>query len=352
MPRIATALALLLLSTRPDASAALGGSSAPREERVGWAFGVLPLQTSYGAFCSPARWKSNRATKTHIHAGGVGRAWPCALPMVELAGAARAWAEVDSSGMLADSFAVACSYALSDTLAQLTERRLAKANGAEVRFDAARTQRLALFGIADGAFYHTWFVVLDGLIGDGQGAIQTLSKTAADTLVYTPFWCAWFLLAMAVLESRDVHDVPEHLRRVPSIWCSDWQELVRGTVGFFLPFTAVIYGFVPIKQRVFAFGCLNLIYTTLLSMWNSNSLPVALNDEIFAGGGGGDAWVGNEARPTAVDAGLSVVDEDFTDARGADGVRDDEENEHSFSDSDAVLHAARCLIEVRSRSTV
>jgi hypothetical protein len=323
MPRTVTALALLLLSTWPDTSAALGFSFAP----------VLPLQTSFGEFWSPSRWNSNRATQERIHAGGVGRACPCALHSIELAGAARAWAEVDSSGVLADSLAVACSYAWSDTLAQLTERRLAKAVGAEGRFDAARTQRLALFGIADGAFHHTWFVVLDGLIGDGQGAIQTLSKTAADTLVYTPFWCAWFLLAMAVLESRDVHDVPAHLRRVPSIWCSDWQELVRGTVGFFLPFTAVIFGFVPLHQRVFAFGCLNLIYTTILSMWNANSLQVALDHEIFAGGGGGDdAGVGNGAR--TVDARLSVVDEeDFTDARGADGVGDDAENEHSLSDS-------------------
>jgi hypothetical protein len=255
--------------------------------------------------------------------------------MVELENAARAWAEFDSSGVLSDSVAVACSYAVSDTLAQLTERRLAKANGAEVRFDAARTQRLALFGIADGAFYHTWFVVLDGLIGDGQGAMQTLSKTAADTMVYTPIWCAWFLLAMAVLESRDMQAVPANLRRVPSIWRSDWQELLRGTVGFFLPFTAVLYGLVPLQQRVFAFGCLNLIYTTLLSMWNANSLPVALDDDAFTGLGGGMAGVGN----------LSVVPvaaEDETDARGSDGVGDDEENEHSVSDSDAerflILH--------------
>ena len=87
--------------------------------------------------------------------------------MVELANAARAWAEFDSSGVLQASVAVACSYAVSDTLAQLPERRLAKANCAEGLFDAARTQRLALFGIVDGALHHTWFVVQDGLIGNG-----------------------------------------------------------------------------------------------------------------------------------------------------------------------------------------
>lgn len=265
--------------------------------------------------------------------------------MVELANAARAWAEFDSSGVLQASVAVACSYAVSDTLAQLTERRLAKANGAEGRFDAARTQRLALFGIADGALHHTWFVVLDGLIGDGQGAIQTLSKTAADTMVYTPIWCAWFLLAMTVLESRDMQAMPANLSRVPSIWRSDWQELLRGTVGFFLPFTAVLYGLVPLQQRVFAFGCLNLIYTTLLSMWNANSLPVALDDGTFytrVGGGpcGGGKLIKNEGH--TVDAHLSVVPvtEAMTDATGADGVGDDEENEQSFSKSDG----ERCLV--------
>merc|ERR1719329_1313847 len=74
---------------------------------------------------------------------------------------------------------------------------------------------------------------------------------------------------MAVLESSDWRAVPHSLRRVPSIWRSDWLDLLRGNLGFFLPFTSLIYALVPRERRVFAFGMASLIYTTILSLWNS-----------------------------------------------------------------------------------
>ena len=50
---------------------------------------------------------------------------------------------------------------------------------------------------------------------------------------------------------------------------SAWAELYRGNVGFFLPLTGLIYGFVPIGERVLAFGVASLVYTTILSLWNN-----------------------------------------------------------------------------------
>lgn len=189
----------------------------------------------------------------------------CASTMAaDVTDAARLWAEIDS-GLLTDILTCGCINTASDTLAQLTER----ADAPTGAFDAGRTRRLALFGLADGAVSHAWFLALDGMVGEGQGAVETLSKTAADAFLYTPLWCLWFLLAMAVLESSDWRAVPHSLRRVPSIWRSDWLDLLRGNLGFFLPFTGLIYALVPRERRVFAFGMASLIYTTFLSLWNS-----------------------------------------------------------------------------------
>jgi len=149
------------------------------------------------------------------------------------------------------------------------------------RYDAPRTQRLAMFGLADGVVSHAWFLGLDGIVGEGQGLADTLVKTAADSLVYTPLWCAWFLASMTLLEGEDdgsrtstifakKNDLATKIGSIPSVWRSDWWQLLKGNLGFFLPITGAIYGVVPREERVLAFGVAGLIYTTILSLWNQN----------------------------------------------------------------------------------
>eukprot|EP00586_Coscinodiscus_wailesii_P012325 CAMPEP_0172506588 /NCGR_PEP_ID=MMETSP1066-20121228/196415_1 /TAXON_ID=671091 /ORGANISM="Coscinodiscus wailesii, Strain CCMP2513" /LENGTH=203 /DNA_ID=CAMNT_0013283675 /DNA_START=268 /DNA_END=879 /DNA_ORIENTATION=+ len=148
-------------------------------------------------------------------------------------------------------------------------------------YNAPRTQRLALFGLADGAVSHTWFLGLDSVVGEGQDLFDTVLKTAADTLVYTPLWCAWFLAFMTIFEEEEMKNgdafddlspapMSVRIRSIPSVWRSDWLELLRGNLGFFLPITGLIYGLVPREERVLAFGVAGLIYTTILSLWNQS----------------------------------------------------------------------------------
>jgi len=157
----------------------------------------------------------------------------------------------------------------------------------EQNYDWIRTQRLAVFGLADGVVSHLWFLELDELLGEGQGLFDTAMKTAADTLVYTPIWCAWFLAAMALLEgnersieasnvsntlesSSNNNNISTRIQSIPRIWRSDWLTLLRGNLGFFLPITGTIYGIVPREERVLAFGVAGLVYTTILSLWNQS----------------------------------------------------------------------------------
>ena len=168
-------------------------------------------------------------------------------------------AATESQGLLTDMLTCVTINFMSDSLAQLTERLRALSWS---QFDGTRTARLSAVGFFDGAVSHGWFEALDGVVGDGQGLAETAVKTAADALVYTPLWCVWFLAFMAVLEGRG-------LRTVPGVVRSDWLELFRGNLGFFLPLTGLIYGLVPRQERVLAFAVASLVYTTILSVWNN-----------------------------------------------------------------------------------
>ena len=97
--------------------------------------------------------------------------------------------------------------------------------------------------------------------------VQIAEKVLLDATVYTPIWCAWFLLFMegtkAVLKRR------EDEGKNKGTFGETWLELYKGNLGFFLPLTSLIYGFVDVEGRVLAFGLASLLYTTVLSLWNA-----------------------------------------------------------------------------------
>ena len=59
------------------------------------------------------------------------------------------------------------------------------------------------------------------------------------------------------------------VRTIPRVLRTEWWELYRGNAGFFLPLTGLIYAYVPRDERVLAFGAGSLVYTWILSLWNS-----------------------------------------------------------------------------------
>ena len=169
----------------------------------------------------------------------------------------------ESNGLATDIATNGLIHVVSDSVAQATERTSLIARApARDGTDFARTTRFGVFGAADGAVSHGWFWALDAVVGESGSMSETLLKVAADQLVYTPLFCVWFLAAFVVLERRDPRTIPLVVR-------TEWWELYRGNAGFFLPLTGIIYGTVPRDERVLAFGAGSLIYTWILSLWNS-----------------------------------------------------------------------------------
>ena len=191
----------------------------------------------------------------------------CAAPL--MLDAAQLWsvyeAAADSNSLATDMVTAGTINVMSDSIAQATEGTNPFASRATPTTggpDFRRIARFGSFGSVDGALSHLWFFALDAVVGEEGTITETILKVVADQLVYTPIFCAWFLAAFVLLEGRDVRSIPSVLR-------ADWFELYRGNAGFFLPLTGLIYGFVPRDERVLAFGLGSLVYTWILSLWNS-----------------------------------------------------------------------------------
>ena len=159
----------------------------------------------------------------------------------------------DNDMLLRDMVTVFGTTTLSDSIAQTTERL-----GNRNPIDKARLLRFATFGFFDGAVGHSWFIALDSVIR-GSGNVQVIEKIALDTLVYTPLWCLWFVVAQSLLKRN--YDVISSVR-------NEWRELAWLDLGFFLPLSCIVYSIVPLESRVTVFAVASVIYTVLVSLWN------------------------------------------------------------------------------------
>lgn len=118
--------------------------------------------------------------------------------------------------ILSDMFTATISYTLSDTIAQFSEIIASKSasdgdknlllnsistdDGGKVKdFNLDRLIKFLVFGFLDGAVSHGWFVGLDEVIS-GDDILSVIYKVTADTLIYTPLWCVWFIFGISILE--------------------------------------------------------------------------------------------------------------------------------------------------------
>ncbi len=218
-----------------------------------------------------------------------------------------------------DGCIAATLYVASDRIAQQASQR-----GKGAGYDAGRGLRYLAFGLLDGSVSHVWFRELDAAV-DGlhvaEGKLAVAAKVAADFALFTPAWCAAFLLTMAVrtsgAKSRAEPDrslslaISLSLSRPMAGWLTrvvfrrlrvqvlrgsgaplgrvrrEWAALYRGNVLAWLPANVVIYGAVPVGARVAAFALYNLAYTAALSFWAEGELA---EGEPESGSGSGSGW--------------------------------------------------------------
>ena len=214
-----------------------------------------------------------------------------------------------------DSGVALVSYVLSDYVAQVGELRQPTCDEWDEfcvepeergKVSAKRLRRFATFGAFDGVLSHYWYRWLDdaadawptfgeisemgrssGVAGlvefqplaaapvdanavtDG-GVSRVVEMVAADLIVFSPWWCALFLGAMAAMTHFESDAAPSArgagkaaARRLRS----SWKTLYLGDFIAWIPLNGILYGLVPVDNRVQAFGVINLLYTVVLSFW-------------------------------------------------------------------------------------
>eukprot|EP01041_Mallomonas_annulata_P008695 gene8695-17957_t len=168
---------------------------------------------------------------------------------------------LSTDGLAHDAIVMASMNAVSDIAAQLLSKKTTKDLTKE-SYDFKRTERFALFGLADGMVSHFWVYSLAVFV-HGNSLTDIVTSVFADNLLYTPIWCVWFIAAMAVLENKSMSNFVNTFK-------SEWQSLFLLSLGFYFPLACVIYSFVHLENRVLAFALGSLLYTILLSLWSTD----------------------------------------------------------------------------------
>lgn len=184
-----------------------------------------------------------------------------------------------SQGLLNDAVVMGATATIGDLIAQFTQG-ISDGNAKDftrLRFlssmDLSRVQKYGVFGIADGVISHTWVYTLASLF-QGQSYLDTLYSIFADSLFYTPLWCVWFLGAMATLEKKCL------ISFFANSFHTEWQSLVKISLGFYVPLNCVIYSSVPVQYRVTAFALGSLLNTALVSYWADSMNAAPTTDDV------------------------------------------------------------------------
>jgi hypothetical protein len=176
------------------------------------------------------------------------------------------------SSIIVDSISYSALTILGDVIAQLIEKK---------DFDYERSKRFGILGIADGFIAHGWYYSLESYIS-GTDAISVMERIAADSLLYGPVWCAWFIFAMSLLEGKNVSSVP-------SLWKERWADLVVVSTKCYFPCTVFIYSVVPLEYRTVSAAGAMILFTVAISLWNNFTngpdagalpKPVQINDSV------------------------------------------------------------------------
>lgn len=180
-----------------------------------------------------------------------------------------------SEGIVEDAIILGMITTVSDIVAQIFEKQSPLPNNLQnilSKLDHIRTRKFAIFGAIDGILSHSWYFALNKYI-QGAEIFDIFKKILADTFLFQPIWCVYFLLIMAFLEKKSVEGVIESVR-------TDWWELFSISTGFYFPLGCLVYSLFPKDAWLFIFSIGNFFYNVCLSLWKArqgkNSLETSL----------------------------------------------------------------------------
>ena len=114
-----------------------------------------------------------------------------------------------------------------------------------------------------------------GMSGGGvlsEEQLAAVVQVAADMALFSPCWCAAFLIAMSVMTFGDDDEVDgeQGMSATSAVWRrlrEEWGQLYLGNLLVWIPANGVVYGLTPVEHRVAVFSAINIAYTAVLSLW-------------------------------------------------------------------------------------
>ena len=165
---------------------------------------------------------------------------------------------LDTNAMVVDSATASFLYGLG----KITSAAISKKKEPDMAKFIARWSAL---GVADGVCTHWWYGLLQG-VADGvemdKGA-EALAMTVASSTLYTPVYCAGFLVLLSLLEGKGWNGAMLRAK-------TDGEELFWKTTKVWGPTNALLFGLVPLHLRTIVSMGIHYVFLVGLALWDAS----------------------------------------------------------------------------------
>eukprot|EP00802_Teleaulax_amphioxeia_P014809 Tamp_14887.p1 GENE.Tamp_14887~~Tamp_14887.p1 ORF type:complete len:465 (+),score=67.07 Tamp_14887:40-1434(+) len=122
-----------------------------------------------------------------------------------------------------------------------------------------------ILGFCDGFFTGIWYRYLETAFA-GYAAVQkATAMTLLSSIFYSPLYCVGFLLLRSALEGQRPAIIGARFKR-------DFLPMCKASFSTWGPFNIVLFGVVPIHQRLVVSMATHYVYLVFLAMWDSGFL--------------------------------------------------------------------------------
>lgn len=124
-------------------------------------------------------------------------------------------------------------------------------------------------GLVDGWACHAWYSLMELKFAFITDRLQkTIAMNGVSTVLFTPAYCAGFLVLLSVLEKKGLRGAVSRVQR-------DWKGLARTSAGVWAAFNVPLFLWVPLSMRVMASMGFHYVYLVGLALWDANARAAA-----------------------------------------------------------------------------
>ena len=124
-------------------------------------------------------------------------------------------------------------------------------------------------GLVDGWACHAWYSLMELKFAFITDRLQkTIAMNCVSTVLFTPAYCAGFLVLLSVLEKKGLRGAVSRVQR-------DWKGLARTSAGVWAAFNVPLFLWVPLSMRVMASMGFHYVYLVGLALWDANARAAA-----------------------------------------------------------------------------